>query len=112
MFNIAQPFSLKISLRAKSISMRIRVLLFSLISVVSTSSFSQGFGIPTKKGGIGFGNLPNFGGIRFNYADRNVEKVRGINVTIWQSKKESEQTGTASGISLGLPLAIGTEYKR
>lgn len=71
------------------------------------NAFSQGFGIPTKKGGIGFGNLSKFTGIRFNFKDRNVERINGINVTIWQTKNDSDQTGTVNGLSLGLPMAMG-----
>ncbi len=92
--------------------MFIRIFLFALLTTLSTSVFSQGFGIPAKTGGIGFGNLPTFSGVRFNFIDRNVEKLSGINVTIWQPKNESEQTGTMTGLSLGLPLAMGTENKR
>ncbi len=82
------------------------VLLFT-----SIISYSQGVGIPSKKGGIGFGNVPSFIGVRFNFIDKNVEKINGINVTMWQAKEEGNQTGTVNGISLGLPLALGTANK-
>jgi hypothetical protein len=82
-----------------------------LLLFASFISYSQGVGIPSKKGGIGVGNIPTFTGIRFNFADKHVEKISGINVTIWQAKSESDQSGTVNGISLGLPLALGTENK-
>src|SRR5216683_1598250 len=82
-----------------------------LLVFTSLISYSQGVGIPCKKGGIGFGNLPAFSGIRFNFIDKHVEKISGINVTMWQAKGEDDQTGTVNGISIGLPLAIGTENK-
>ena len=91
--------------------MRVRILQFSLLTFFSTSSYSQGFGIPSKRGGIGFCNLPRFSGIRFNYADRNVERISGVKVTVWQTKNEDEQTGTEGGVSLSLPLSIGSENK-
>lgn len=69
--------------------------------------FSQGVGIPSKRGGIGFGNLPRFTGIRFNFKDKDVEKITGINTTIWTAKDDSYQTGTVNGLSLGLPMAMG-----
>ncbi len=81
------------------------------LSLPSIISNAQGVGIPSKKGGIGFGNLPKFTGIRFNFIDKRVEKISGLNVSMWQAKNEGDQTGTVNGISLGLPLAIGTEYK-
>jgi hypothetical protein len=83
--------------------------IFFLLGLVFTfnSAFPQGVGIPSKKGGIGFGNLERFTGIRFNFKDRNVDRINGINVTVWKMKDDSEQTGTVNGISLGLPLAMG-----
>lgn len=83
-------------------------VLLALILVIS-SAFSQGVGIPSKRGGLGFGNLQKFTGIRFNFKDRNVEKITGINTTIWQSKNDADQTGVVNGVSLGLPLAMGHE---
>src|SRR5258706_11638853 len=92
--------------------MHYRNIVFSiLLAFTSVLSYSQGVGIPSKKGGIGFGNLPTFTGIRFNFVDKKVEKITGINVSMWQTKKEGDQTGTVNGISIGLPLAIGTENK-
>jgi hypothetical protein len=71
------------------------------------NAFSQGIGLPSKRGGIGFGNLSKFTGIRFNFKDKNVEKINGINTTIWTAKDDSYQTGTVNGVSLGLPMAMG-----
>ncbi|HWA34140.1 MAG TPA: hypothetical protein VG737_08430, partial [Cyclobacteriaceae bacterium] len=89
--------------------MKIKIISAALFSMIAGSAFTQGFGIPSKKGGISFGNLPVFTGIRFNVSDRNVEKISGINVTVWQTKDESEQTGTVNGLAIGLPLAMGSE---
>lgn len=83
------------------------VLFFFLISI--TPAWSQGVGIPSKKGGIGFGNLPHFTGIRLNFIDRNVEKITGVNVTVWNVKNSDEQTGIMRGIAVGLPMAMGVE---
>jgi len=90
---------------------------FYLLAVVFVllfnNAFSQdqrgprGFGIPTKKAFIGFGNLPKFTGVRFNFKDKNVERINGLNVTIWQTKNDDDQTGTVNGISLGLPMSMG-----
>jgi hypothetical protein len=96
-------------LNFKIINMRHFTPFFFLL--VSFSSFSQGVGIPSKRGGIGFGNLHNFTGVRFNFRDKNVEKISGINFTVWQPKEDSTQTGTMNGISVGLPLAMGTKNR-
>lgn len=86
-----------------------RFLLAAIAISICSAAFSQGLGIPSKKGGIGFGNFPRFTGLRFNFRDKNVEKISGVNVTVWQPKGEDEQTGTMNGISIGVPLAMGTE---
>ncbi len=78
-------------------------------TLLFNNAWSQGFGVPTKKGGIGFGNLSKFTGIRFNFKDKNVERINGINTTIWQTKDDEQQTGTVNGISIGLPMAMGHE---
>lgn len=85
---------------------RIFTVLFVFISACNL--FSQGVGIPSSKAGIGFGNSPCFTGLRFNFKDRNIQRIKGINVTIWQSSYDSAQTGTTSGLSLGLPMVAGS----
>jgi len=85
-----------------------RIISYFLLCV-SSSTFCQGLGIPSQKGGIGFGNLHRFSGVRFNFSDKNIEKISGINLTMWQTKHESDQTGTVNGISLGVPMVMGAE---
>ncbi|MFN7603560.1 MAG: hypothetical protein ACK5R0_19380, partial [Bacteroidota bacterium] len=89
----------------------LRIFLSALLFIFSVDAIAQGVGIPSKTSGIGFGNLPRFSGIRFNFADKRVKKISGINFTVWQAKQDSLQTGTMSGISLGLPLAMGTDSR-
>jgi hypothetical protein len=86
-----------------------RKALYFLLAIlfVSTAAYPQGVGIPSKKGGIGFGNLQKFTGIRFNFKDRNVEKINGVNVTVWQAKNDADQTGVMNGLSIGLPMSMG-----
>jgi hypothetical protein len=85
-----------------------RLYFVLLLSAVSVQTFSQGVGIPSKKAGIGFGNLPAFTGVRFNFKDRDLVKVNGINVTAWMPKDEDAMSGTVSGLALGVPLAAGS----
>lgn len=86
-----------------------KLLFLAALVLLFNNSFSQGLGIPSKRGGLGFGNLSKFTGIRFNFKDKDVEKINGINTTIWVTKDDSYQTGTVNGLSLGLPLAMGHE---
>jgi len=65
----------------------------------------EGIGFPAPTWGIGFGNLKNFTGLRFNLADRDIGTINGINITGWKAK-ESHISGTVNGFSLGLmPMA-------
>ena len=84
-----------------------RLCLLMALILTFGAGFAQGVGVPTKRAGLGFGNLTRFTGIRFNFADRNVERITGVNVTIWQSKHSEDQVGDVNGISLGLPMAMG-----
>ena len=52
--------------------------------------------------GLGFGDVPRLDGLRFNFRDRALERVRGINVTIWEPHEES--LGTVTGLGVGVPL--------
>jgi hypothetical protein len=72
---------------------------------------SQGFGLPTKKWGLGFGNLPKYTGIRLNPIDKDVESIKGINITSWITEDFEGQSGSFYGLGIGLPMAMGTENR-
>jgi hypothetical protein len=78
-----------------------------LLLFVVLPTLGQGVGIPSKKGGIGFGNLKRFTGIRLNFIDRGLEKVTGINVAMWKPKRDSAGSGTINGVAIGLPISTG-----
>jgi hypothetical protein len=60
---------------------------------------------PARKYGISIGNSVVFNGFRFNFADQNVKKINGINLTLW-FRRMKNQTAVVNGISIGvLPLA-------
>jgi hypothetical protein len=86
----------------------VQLALAMVLSSLAFQSLSQGLGIPSKKAGLGFGNLPSFTGIRFNFKDRDLVAVNGINVTAWMPKDEDAMSGTVSGLALGVPLAAGS----
>lgn len=58
---------------------------------------------------ISLGNYPNVNGLRINFRDRALEQVTGVNVTLWFPYEP--MTGTARGLSLGLP-ATGARVVR
>ena len=51
---------------------------------------------------ISIGNYPNVTGLRLNFRDSDLERVVGMNVTIWSPYEPA--TGVVKGVALGLPL--------
>ena len=51
--------------------------------------------------GLAIGDKPRMTGLRINFRDRNLEEIRGVNLTIWQPYQPA--TGTVNGLALGLP---------
>jgi len=112
-----QPFrqfpTLKSSYNKYYIMKRIIFLLIIVLGIVLDvqQSSAQGFSIPAKKWGIGFGNLPTYTGIRLNTIDKDVELIKGINITGWITDDFEGQTGSFYGLGIGLPMAMGTENR-
>lgn len=63
--------------------------------------------IPTRKFGISIGNSTVFNGIRINFADKNVKRINGLNMTFWV-KSAQNQEAVVNGISMGVIPAGGT----
>jgi len=56
---------------------------------------------PSRNWGFSFGNSKNFMGVRFNFRDKNVEKIYGINITLWKPYRENK-AAEVTGLSLGI----------
>jgi len=56
--------------------------------------------------GLSFGNAPRINGLRFNYRDRGLERVNGLNLTLWRpyDTEAHDPTGIVNGLAVGLPL--------
>ena len=54
-----------------------------ILSILSTNINAQGVGIPKKTWGLGFGNSERFDGLRFNFIDKNIDKINGMSFTVW-----------------------------
>lgn len=52
---------------------------------------------------LSIGHHPRVDGIRLNFRDREVDLVRGANITIWQPYRNAD-LGRVEGLALGLPL--------
>jgi hypothetical protein len=78
------------------------IIVSSFIIALSLSPFAAGqsLNIPAAKWGISFGNSKEFSGLRFNFRDSQVRKISGINVTLWQPRKDNKDA-LVTGISIG-----------
>lgn len=74
-------------------------LVFFLIGSIALPA--RGLTIPARTWGICFGNSPSFTGLRFNFIDRNIQTINGINLTLWKPP-DKLVSGTVNGFSLGL----------
>ncbi len=71
------------------------------------SLLAQSLDIPSRHWGLSIGNSENFSGIRLNWADREVQKISGLNMTLWYSKNNDE--AEINGLSLGLVSPQGKD---
>ena len=81
-------------------------LLFLLFFFVQVDFLlGQSLDIPVKGYGISFGNSKEFAGLRFNFRDKRVDRIDGINVTLW--KADENEDAIMRGISLGIMPEAG-----
>lgn len=76
---------------------RSAVLLFVLSATVL---FAQSIDIPSHKFGLSFGNSTYFSGVRFNFSDRMVDELNGLNLTLWRSRQNED--AEVNGLAVGL----------
>jgi hypothetical protein len=88
--------------------MKYGFLLIALLGAVlfpanGQDSLCQGraLNIPFHHYGISIGNSCTFNGIRLNFADKYVNRINGINLTLWISLSKNQQA-RVNGLSLGL----------
>lgn len=78
-----------------------------MAALVSVPAFGQSLDIPVKGFGLSFGNSKNFTGLRFNFRDKDVERITGVNVTFW-SPRDKEPVSVITGLSLGPVVGGGS----
>ena len=81
-------------------------ILVFFCSLGTSTVKAQSFSFPTRRWGISIGNSQRFAGIRLNYRDSRVEKISGINITLWQPRKDN-MDAIVQGISFGLIPGAG-----
>ncbi len=92
---------MKKTILARPGSLTASALVLMAIITGSRPALGQSVDFPTKKWGISFGNSKQFTGLRFNFRDSQVSRIRGVNVTFWHPKKDNPDA-VVEGLSLGL----------
>jgi hypothetical protein len=77
------------------------------LSAQDTLSNGKALNFPFSKYGISIGNSYEFNGLRVNFADYNVRRVNGLNLTFWL-KTFKNQDAVVNGISIGVIPTAGT----
>jgi hypothetical protein len=70
------------------------------IVLLAAPAYGQSVDIGTDHAGLSIGNSPRWTGIRLNFRDSGLERVQGVNVTVWKPAKPV--TGAVQGISIGI----------
>ncbi len=92
------------------IRMKSSILFLTILCLAAwaVSLPAQSLDIPSPRWGVSFGNSRNFTGLRFNFRDRDVGRIRGINITLWQPYDKEDNDSVIEGLSLGLIPGVGT----
>jgi hypothetical protein len=69
----------------KALGLSLIFLLMVEFYLTAQDNFSNGkaLNFPVKKFGVSIGNSYELSGIRVNFADRNIKRINGLNVTFW-----------------------------
>jgi hypothetical protein len=77
--------------------------LWPCLSAQDSVSNGRALNIPFRKYGVSIGNSYRFNGIRINFADSNVQRINGLNLTLWTKYKSVyNKDATINGISIGV----------
>ncbi len=83
------------------------ILLLALLSMFTGPDdvSAQAINLTVGDSGISFGDSRRVNGLRFNFRDRNLREVNGVNATIWSPYEPAR--GRINGVALGLPVTGG-----
>jgi hypothetical protein len=82
--------------------MRSTRLFLALASLLATPLDAQVIDLTVHNTGLAIGDKPLMNGIRLNFRDRQLERINGINATIWSPYSPAK--GTVNGVALGIPV--------
>lgn len=83
--------------------LRVTLRAVTLSLLVAFPSFAQGLDLTVNHVGLAIGEVPRVTGLRLNYRDRKLERVDGVNATIWTPYGDGG-TGVVNGLALGVPV--------
>ena len=90
------------SLRHRSRAFSVFVACALAATALPFCAHAQGLNLTINDVGLAIGDVPRVTGIRLNFRDRNLDRVSGINATIWTPYEPMR--GTVNGLALGLPM--------
>ena len=73
------------------------------VAALSTTADAQSLDLMVNNTGLSIGDSRVVRGIRLNFRDRRMERVTGINATIWYPYDDA-RGGVVKGLALGLPV--------
>ncbi len=88
--------------------MTIRLAILLGAAALAGSLSAQSLDIPSPRWGVSFGNSRDFSGLRFNYRDRDVVRIRGVNITLWAPYDKDDNGSLIEGLSFGAVPGGGT----
>jgi len=80
---------------------------FHYIFASPSNSSSSSLDIAIKGYGLSIGNSKKINGIRINLVDSNVERINGLNITLWKPKRNPD--AVINGASIGLVSTAAKE---
>lgn len=81
------------------------------LAAQTDSTPARGILIGANDVGLGIGDVPRVTGVRLNFRDRDLERVVGLNATLWSPKDDADSLSQVTGIALGLPLTGAGDFE-
>ena len=90
------------------------LLIYIALTVLYTfgqqsGSVYKSVNVAIKNYGLSIGNSKGINGIRINFRDKYLQKVNGINFTIWKPKENENENSVINGFALGIVMPYATK---
>ena len=91
------------SILFKRVTLRFVFLAFIAVTLLPSTTRAQSLDLTVGNAGVSFGDSEDITGLRFNFRDKRLRRMTGLNVTIWSPPDDVQSRVT--GLALGLPMA-------